>query len=101
MYKVIKSFCDLQDNNHYYDADKDTFYPRAGLEVTEARLAELASDKNRQGVPLIEKVEETTDVEKMTVAQLKEYAKEKNIELDGATAKAEILEKIKATETAK
>lgn len=99
MYKVIKSFCDLQDNNHYYQADKDTF-PRAGLEVTEERLAELASDKNKQGVPLIEKVDETPDVEKMTVPQLKEYAKEKNIELDGATAKAEILEKIKAAETA-
>lgn len=98
MYKVIKFFLDLQDNNHFYN-EGDTF-PRAGLEVTEKRLAELASDKNKQGVPLIEKVAEVIDIEKMTVAQLKEYAKEKNIELDGATAKAEILEKIKATETA-
>ena len=98
MYKVIKFFCDLQDNNHAYN-EGDTF-PRAGLEVTEKRLAELASDKNKLCVPLIEKVDETPDVEKMTVPQLKEYAKEKNIELDGATAKAEILEKIKAAETA-
>ena len=98
MYKVIKFFCDLQDNNFFYNVG-DTF-PRAGLEVTEERLVELASNKNKQSVPLIEKVDETPDVEKMTVAQLKEYAKEKNIELDGATAKAEILEKIKAAETA-
>lgn len=53
MYKVIKFFVDLQDNNHPYNVG-DTF-PREGHEVTEERLAELAGSNNKQGVPLIAK----------------------------------------------
>ena len=56
MYKVIKSFTDLQDNNYAYYVG-DTF-PRNGVEVGAERIAELASDKNRLGVPLIEEVAE-------------------------------------------
>ena len=56
MYKVIKFFTDLQDGNFAYEVG-DTF-PRKGLEVTEDRLAELSGSDNRQGQPLIEKVEE-------------------------------------------
>ena len=56
MYKVIKSFTDLQDNNYaYYVGDA---FPHNGVEVGAERIAELASDKNRLGVPLIEKVAE-------------------------------------------
>ena len=56
MYKVIKSFTDLQDNNHAYYVG-DTF-PHDGVEVEAERVAELRSDKNRLGVPLIEEIEE-------------------------------------------
>ena len=56
MYKVIKSFYDLKDNNHVYSVG-DTF-PHNGVEVGDERIAELASDKNRLGVPLIEEVTE-------------------------------------------
>ena len=56
MYKVIKYFTDLQDNNYAYYVG-DTF-PRNGVEAGAERLAELASDKNLQGVPLIEEIEE-------------------------------------------
>ena len=56
MYKVIKSFYDLKDNNHVYSVG-DTF-PHNGVEVGAERIAELASDKNRLGVPLIEEVAE-------------------------------------------
>ena len=56
MYKVIKSFTDLQDNNCAYYVG-DTF-PHNGVEVGAERIAELASDKNRLGVPLIEEVAE-------------------------------------------
>ena len=56
MYKVIKSFTDLQDNNYAYCVG-DTF-PHNGVEVDAERVAELASDKNRLGVPLIEEVAE-------------------------------------------
>ena len=56
MYKVIKYFTDLQDNNYAYYVG-DTF-PRNGVEVGAERVAELSSDKNLQGVPLIEEVAE-------------------------------------------
>ena len=56
MYKVIKPFYDLKDNNHVYYVG-DTF-PHNGVEVGAERIAELSSDKNRLGVPLIEEVAE-------------------------------------------
>ena len=56
MYKVIKYFTDLQDNNYAYYVG-DTF-PRNGVEAGSERVAELSSDKNLQGVPLIEEVVE-------------------------------------------
>ena len=56
MYRVIKSFTDLQDNNYAYYVG-DTF-PHNGVEVGAERIAELASDKNRRGIPLIEEVAE-------------------------------------------
>lgn len=56
MYKVIESFTDLQDNNYVYYVG-DTF-PHDGVEVGSERIAELASDKNRLGVPLIEEIVE-------------------------------------------
>lgn len=59
MYKVIKHFVDLQDDNHKYDVG-DT-YPRKGLNVLQSRINELASNKNRQGVPLIEEITEKAE----------------------------------------
>ena len=56
MYKVIKYFTDLQDNNYAYYVG-DTF-PRNGVEAGAERIAELASDKNRLGIPLIEELTE-------------------------------------------
>ena len=56
MYKVIKSFTDLKDNNYAYYVG-DTF-PHNGVEVGAERIAELASDKNRLGVPLIDEIAE-------------------------------------------
>ena len=56
MYKVIKSFYDLKDNNHVYHVG-DTF-PHNGVEVDAERIAELSSDKNLQGAPLIEEISE-------------------------------------------
>lgn len=56
MYKVIKYFTDLHDNNYPYNVG-DTF-PRCGVTVSEGRLAELASDSNKQGTPLIQLVNE-------------------------------------------
>ena len=52
MCKVIKKFTDLQDGNHVYNVGD--VYPREGYAPSNERIAELASDKNRQGTPLIE-----------------------------------------------
>ena len=56
MYRVIKAFTDLKDNHHAYSVG-DTF-PHNGVEVDAERIAELASDKNRRGIPLIEEIAE-------------------------------------------
>ena len=56
MYRVIKSFTDLKDNNYAYNVG-DTF-PHNGVKVGAERIAELASYNNLQGVPLIEEVSE-------------------------------------------
>lgn len=55
MYKVIRFFTDLQDNNHPYNVGD--IFPRLGLTVTEGRIAELAGRNNKRGVPLISPVE--------------------------------------------
>lgn len=56
MYKVIKSFTDLQDNNYAYYVGYT--FPRNGVEAGAERVAELASGKNRLGIPLIEEIAE-------------------------------------------
>lgn len=58
-YEVIHYFTDLQDFNHPYKVgDK---FPRLGVNVTEDRLKELSSKNNKQGKPLIKKIEEKTE----------------------------------------
>ena len=59
MYKVIKHFFDLQDNDYKYDVG-DT-YPRKGLDVLQSRINELASNKNLQKTPLIEEIPEKAE----------------------------------------
>ena len=56
MYKVIKFFTDLQDNNHPYQVGDE--FPRKGLNVLATRYKELAGSNNRQGEPLIVEVED-------------------------------------------
>ena len=66
MYKVIKYFTDMQDGNYAYDP-KDparNTYPRKGLSVLPSRIKELATDKNRQGCPLIEEIPEVEETPK-------------------------------------
>lgn len=53
----------MQDNNYAYypeDPARNT-YPRKGLNVLPSRIKELASDKNRQGCPLIEEIPEKVE----------------------------------------
>lgn len=102
-YKVIHYFTDLQDFNHPYKVG-DTF-PRLGLKVSDKRLDELASGKNKQGKPLIEKVEEyknarkiiytKTEINRMSTADLKKLAKENGLDdsLSGAEIKKALIDK--------
>lgn len=54
MFKVIKRFIDLKDDNHIYNAgDK---FPWDGRRVSKKRLEELSTAKNKRGIPLIEEV---------------------------------------------
>ena len=102
MYKVISYFTDLQDFNHPYKVGDE--FPRLGLKVSEDRLKELSSKKNKQGKPLIEKVTETaevtytkTEINRMSTAELKELATSKGIEgakdMTGADLKKVLIEK--------
>ena len=69
MYKVIKHFTDLQDNNFAYQVGDE--YPRKGLSVLPSRIKELASDKNRQGCHLIEEIPDVDDKPEMKTKSIK------------------------------
>lgn len=114
-YKVIHYFTDLQDSNHPYKVG-DSF-PRLGLKVSDKRLEELASNKNRQGKPLIKKVEKPkkddfsqhmnapeetvgfaftkTEVNRMSTANLKKLAVKNGVDdsLSGAEIKKALITK--------
>ena len=110
-YKVIHRFADLQDFNHLYNVG-DAF-PRIGMKVSQSRIDELASSKNKLKTPLIklekdkkiddfsqymnppeESTEATeteytkTEINRMSTADLKELA-EKN-GLDNSLSGAEL-----------
>ena len=59
MFRVIKHFTDMQDGNFAYQVGDE--YPRKGLSVLPSRIKELASNKNRQGCPLIEEIPDVED----------------------------------------
>lgn len=61
MYKVIKFFLDLEDNQYAYNVGD--IFPRKDKTVTEERLAELAGSNNKQGQPLIKAVKEAPKAE--------------------------------------
>ena len=52
----------MQDNNFVYNVGDE--YPRKGMSVLPSRIKELASDKNRQGCPLIEEIPEVEETPK-------------------------------------
>ena len=107
-YKVIHRFADLQDFNHLYNVGD--LFPRIGMKVSQSRIDELASSKNKLKTPLIElekdkknddfsqymnepeEIEETeytkTEINRMPTADLKELA-EKN-GLDNSLSGAEL-----------
>ena len=73
-YKVIKHFTDMQDNNFAYQVGDE--YPRKGMSVLPSRIKELASDKNRQGCPLIEEIPDVEDKPEKKTRSTKKADKE-------------------------
>src|SRR5690625_2766224 len=53
-YVVVVDWTDLQDNNHVYR--KDDPFPREGVEVSDERIEELSTTKNRRKEVLIKEV---------------------------------------------
>mgnify|MGYP003267732103 CR=1 FL=1 len=47
MYKVIKHFIDLHDNDHSYN--EGDIFPREGVDVSKERIEELAGSNNKIG----------------------------------------------------
>jgi hypothetical protein len=70
MYKVLRFFTDLQDNDYAYN--EGDIYPREGLIVTQDRLKELSSKKNKRGLPLIEALPFTEDIKEEAKEEPKE-----------------------------
>ena len=59
MFKVIFEFSDLKHKKHIYRVGDE--YPYSGYSVTEERLNELLTCKNRLRTPLIELVEDKSE----------------------------------------
>ena len=55
MHKVVKRFFDLETQHAYSVGDA---FPHDGVSVSEERIEELKSDKNRLGQPLIAEIGE-------------------------------------------
>lgn len=64
----------MQDNNFAYNIGDE--YPRKGMSVLPSRIKELATDKNRQGVPLIEEIPEVEEVPEKKTKSTKKADKE-------------------------
>lgn len=97
MYKVVKFFTDLQDDNHAYHVGD--IFPREGVEVSEDRLKELSTDKNKRGEVLIEEVvedipaDESEDTEEKIPTEEAETTEEDIPEESPEDAKEEPLDK--------
>ena len=64
----------MQDNNFAYQVGDE--YPRKNFSVLPSRIKELATDKNRQGVPLIEEITEVEEVPEKKTKSTKKADKE-------------------------
>ena len=82
MYRALEHFRDLQDNGYSYDTGD--IFPREGLTVDQARLDELASDKNRRHRPMIELLVEESpkEVEKEPTVDFTPEPKEPVVETE-------------------
>lgn len=64
----------MQDDNYAYNIGDE--YPRKGMSVLPSRIKELATDKNRQGVPLIEEIPDIEEKPEKKTKSTKKIDKE-------------------------
>jgi hypothetical protein len=77
MFRVIKLFTDLQDDNYKYEVGDE--YPRLGLKPSLARIEELKGSDNKQHTPLIEEIEDLkADTEETTEDKPKKTTRKKS-----------------------
>lgn len=62
---VIAPFVDLEDGHHMYRVGD--IYPRAGLNVSDERIMQLLSNKNKAHKSLLERVAKQTNEESSAV----------------------------------
>lgn len=74
MYKVIRYFTDIQDNDRPYNVGDVFPHAECGYPVTEKRLAELASRNNLQKTPLIRYEEVKEEPKKPAAKRAKKTA---------------------------
>jgi hypothetical protein len=63
MYKVIVDFIDLKDGNRKYQVGD--IFPYEGTEVSEDRIIELSTSRNRRGKAMIVEVADKVSVEEV------------------------------------
>lgn len=64
----------MQDNNFAYNVGDE--FPRKNFSVLPSRIKELASDKNRQGCPLIEEIPDVEEAPEKKTKSTKKADKE-------------------------
>ena len=64
----------MQDNNFAYQVGDE--YPRKGMSVLPSRIRELATDKNRQGCPLIKEIPDVEEKSEKKTKSTKKVDKE-------------------------
>lgn len=82
MFRVVKFFVDLQDNKHPYHPGEQ--FPRDGVKVSNERLLELSTDKNKRHVALIEKVEEEAAEVEETKEPAEDFMNPPEVEVEEA-----------------
>lgn len=87
MYIVVNKFKDLEDNEYFYDVGK--VYPHEKKDVSEERIKELSTKKNKLKKVLIKEV----DISDLNPEQLCEVAT-----IEGIDLKMLILEKLNAAD---
>lgn len=79
MYRVVRHFTDLLDNNHKYT--EGDVYPREGYTPSEDRIFALSTSANKQRTVLIEAIAESADTTEDVAETVAEVAAEETADV--------------------